>query len=85
MNKCIVGHYTVAQLARMMHRSRGSIKSLISSGRLQAYDANPDGENRQWRVTPDAFSDFIQGAAAKPAKATHRRQRATTSQIKEFF
>jgi len=79
-------HYTVAQLTRMMHRSRGGIHNLIASGRLQAYDANPDGDNRQWRVTQKSLDDFIQVTSAKPARPTRRRQRATaTTSVKKFF
>ena len=78
-------HHTVAQLTRIMHRSRDGIKSLIESGRLVAYDANPDGEHRQWRVTPSALDDFIAGTTASPARANRRRKRATASTVKKFF
>ena len=76
-------HYTIALLARVMHRSRGSIHGLILSGRLQAYDANPDGETRQWRVTPEALDAFISRASIQQNKRTRRK--VSPAKIKKFF
>ena len=77
-------HYTIALLARIMHHSRGGIQSLILSGRLQAYDANPDGDNRQWRVTPEALAAFMGGTAVKP-QTKRTRRRVSPVKIKKFF
>lgn len=50
--------YTVSDLARKLKRSRSSITALILSGRLEAYDAAPEGRRRQWRVTPESLERF---------------------------
>ena len=60
-------HYTIAQLARIIQRSRSSITDLITSGKLDAYDAAPDGRYRQWRVTPEALELFRNRHRARPA------------------
>lgn len=65
-----------------MHKSREGVRSLIESGRLQAYDANPDGENRQWRVTPESLEAFMQGTTTQ---SQTRRRRAPAETVKEFF
>lgn len=61
--------YTVSQLAEILQRSRSSVTSMITSGKLEAYDAAPDGRYRQWRVTPESLNQFRQrNKARQPPK-----------------
>ena len=73
-------HHTVTQLAHILRRSRGSIQTLIRSGRLQAYDAAPDGRYRQWRVTPEALEKFRRQNQARPPVKNMKRIRKPAKQ-----
>jgi len=66
--------HNVSQTAKILQRSRSSIKSLIMSGKLDAYDAAPDGRLRQWRITPEALEKFRNRNKAKPPESTKRRR-----------
>ena len=71
--------HTVSDLARTLQRSRTSITALITAGKLDAYDAAPDGRYRQWRVTPEALEAFRERhrrrPVAKPRKRIHKPTR----------
>ena len=67
--------YSVSQLAEILQRSRSSIRSLIRSGRLSAFDAAPEGRLRQYRVTEDALQKFIAEHSATPPKKPRKRVR----------
>lgn len=64
---------TVTQVARVLQRSRSSVVTMILSGLLRAYDAAPDGRQRQWRVTCESLDEFRQANEAKPKEASSRR------------
>lgn len=63
--------HSVSDLAKILKRSRSSITSLITSGRLKAYDAAPEGRRRQYRVTAQALEEFRQ--SNRPVKKKVRR------------
>lgn len=65
--------HTVSELATILQRSRSSIVCLIQSGRLKAFDAAPGGKHRQWRVTAEALTEFMQQNTAKPPSKKKRR------------
>lgn len=75
--------HTVSDLAKLLKRSRDSITSLILSGKLDAYDAAPDGRYRQWRVTPEALTVFRRQNTAK--RMPKKRRHAAPVPVKEFF
>ncbi len=58
--------HTVSDLAKLLQRSRSSIGSLIITGKIEAYDAAPDGRYRQWRVTPESLDKFREKNRARP-------------------
>lgn len=60
-----VTDHTVSDVASLLQRSRSSITSLIHTGKLEAYDAAPDGRYRQWRVTPESLQQFRDRNRAK--------------------
>ncbi|APZ92175.1 helix-turn-helix domain-containing protein [Fuerstiella marisgermanici] len=74
--------HTVTQLSELMQRSRSSITTLIESGKLEAYDAAPDGRYRQYRVTPEALEKFR--AANKAAKSKQPKQRRVAKPVKRY-
>jgi excisionase family DNA binding protein len=73
--------FTVSDLAKLLQRSRSSITALIQTGRLQAYDAAPEGRYRQWRVTKEALEKFRQQNRARPAA---QRRRQITKPVKRY-
>jgi len=73
--------YTVTQLAEILHRSRSSITSLITSGRLKAFDASPEGIQRQWRVTEDSLQEFIKQNSARPPS---KRKRTVAKPVRQW-
>jgi hypothetical protein len=73
--------YTVTDLSRILHRSRSSVVGLISSGRLQAFDASPEGIQRQWRITEDALQEFISQNAARPPV---KRRRTVSKPVRQW-
>ncbi len=72
---------TVSDLAKRLQRSRSSITSLILSGKLEAYDAAPDGQYRQWRVTRESLDKFREQNRARPAA---KRRKAITKPVKRY-
>jgi hypothetical protein len=73
--------YTVSQLAGILQRSRSSAGNLITSGRIQAFDASPEGVQRQWRVTEDALQEFIKKNSARPPA---KRKRTAAKPIRQW-
>ena len=76
-----VTDHTVSDLAKIKQRSRSSIVSLIISGKLEAYDAAPDGRYRQWRVTQEALDKFREQNRARPAA---KRRQAISKPVKRY-
>lgn len=74
--------YTVSTLAELMQRSRSSITTLIESGKLEAYDAAPDGKYRQYRVTAEALEKFRN--ANKAGKSKQPKQRRVAKPVKRY-
>ncbi|HIF00412.1 MAG TPA: DNA-binding protein [Fuerstia sp.] len=72
---------TVSDLAKLLQRSRSSITSLIQSGKLEAYDAAPDGRYRQWRVTQEALDKFREQNRARPAV---KRRKQIAKPVKRY-
>ncbi len=73
---------TVAQLSKILQRSRSSIKTLIKSGKLKGYNASPGDVYEQWRVTPESLDEFRAGNAPVPPQ--QRRKRKTALPAKKY-
>ncbi|MEO2032061.1 MAG: helix-turn-helix domain-containing protein [Planctomycetaceae bacterium] len=73
--------HTVSDLAKLLQRSRSSITSLILSGKLEGYDASPEGRYRQWRVTPESLDKFREQHRARPAV---KRRNAIAKPVKRY-
>lgn len=76
--------YSVSDLARILRRSRSSIVRLIKRGYLKAYDAAPEGKNRQYRVTDEALQEFRKRNVVRP-KTRRTRTRKTEDEVIRFF
>ncbi len=75
-----VSDHTVTDLACILQRSRCSITGLITSGKLDAYDAAPEGRYRQWRVTSEALDKFRQRNQARPPEKRRKHVAKPTKQ-----
>ena len=79
-------HYTVSDVAKLLRVSHGTVKTLIRSGRLKAYDANPVATKRQFRITPADLVAFRTDNAADSQRPQKRaRRRAAVRDVEEFF
>lgn len=73
--------HTVSQVAKIFSRSRDGVTTMITSGKLDAYDAAPDGCHRQWRVTPEALDKFRNENQARPPAKPRKR---VTKPLREY-
>lgn len=65
---------TVSEVARDIRQRRESVKALILSGALVAYDASPPGSRRKsYRITRKDLDNFKAGRSAKQVKTSRRK------------
>ena len=75
---------TIAQVADICGVRPDTIRGLIRAGTLQAFDMNPAGERRLWRVRADDLERFQSADNVPKPKAAKRRRRKNSNEC-EFF
>ncbi len=73
--------FTPSELAEKLKVSRAKIQALIIKGEIQAIRVG-----NRWRVSAEAFENFIQGSAHHPVPERPRRRRLVSEEkVRAFF
>lgn len=76
--------YTPAQLAKDMQVGRGTVMTLIKSGKLAAYNV-AEGKAPRYRITQDAVETFLDSRRVKTAPKIQLNRRITNRTTKDYF
>lgn len=75
---------TKQQAATRLGVSLSTVKRLIATGDLEAFNAAPKDSRRLVRITPEAIDRFISRRSGKP-KTKAQPRRSSTEGVIEFF
>lgn len=79
--------YTVAEVAAQLACDDDSVRHLIHTGQLGAFDVSksPRSRRKTWRISPEELDRFIAARSTRQPAAPAPRRKKPTAGVIEFF